>query len=124
MVIYLLTTELSKLYLFKKLSIFFDLDSFFFFMSECRKYFKFLGLDLIRNYLIDAIWFVSFFLIFNHFWSWEKSFIKNTIIISLPLITEILQFLFPNLGTFDLFDLLLYISLFVLCYLIFYEKQT
>lgn len=124
MVIYLLTTELSELYLFKKLSIFFDLDSFFFFMSECRKYFKFLGLDLIRNYLIDAIWFVSFFLIFNHFWSWEKSFIKNTIIISLPLITEILQFLFPNLGTFDLFDLLLYISLFVLCYLIFYEKQT
>lgn len=124
MVIYLLTTELSKLYLFKKLSIFFDLDSFFFFMSECRKYFKFLDLDLIRNYLIDAIWFVSFFLIFNHFWSWEKSFIKNTIIISLPLITEILQFLFPNLGTFDLFDLLLYISLFVLCYLIFYEKQT
>lgn len=124
MVIYLLTTELSKLYLFKKLSIFFDLDSFFFFMSECRKYFKFLGLDLIRNYLIDAMWFVSFFLIFNHFWSWEKSFIKNTIIISLPLITEILQFLFPNLGTFDLFDLLLYISLFVLCYLIFYEKQT
>lgn len=124
MVIYLLTTELSKLYLFKKLSIFFDLDSFFFFISECRKYFKFLGLDLIRNYLIDAIWFVSFFLIFNHFWSWEKSFIKNTIIISLPLITEILQFLFPNLGTFDLFDLLLYISLFVLCYLIFYEKQT
>lgn len=124
MVIYLLTTELSKLYLFKKLSIFFDLDSFFFFISECRKYFKFLGLDLIRNYLIDAMWFVSFFLIFNHFWSWEKSFIKNTIIISLPLITEILQFLFPNLGTFDLFDLLLYISLFVLCYLIFYEKQT
>ena len=59
----------------------------------------------IQCYLVDCLWFTSFATMVSIIYP------KNYIILTLffAIILEILQLLFPKLGTFDFFDIFLYI---------------
>ena len=58
-------------------------------------------------YLIDALWFSSLLLLFSCIWTSHR-ILRYTVAFCFALFTEILQLLIKNLGTFDIYDVLLY----------------
>lgn len=62
--------------------------------------------SFLKNYLIDAIWFISLNLILLDY---LQSKVSILICFVFSIITELLQLFIPKLGTFDIFDLLLYL---------------
>ena len=70
---------------------------------------------IIRNHIIDAMWFCSFCLIY---FSITNSWIKYVLAGLLAFTSEILQLIFPSTGTFDFIDLLIYVlilAVFFIC---------
>ena len=63
---------------------------------------------IINNYLVDFLWFLSFTFVFTEFSSLSRA-INFIILICMALLSEFSQLLFPQLGTFDILDLGLYI---------------
>ena len=70
------------------------------------KFLNFHYFIFLNNYLIDLLWYLSFMLI-------ATGILKNKFIVLIVFISgcisEILQLFFPYLGTFDFFDLGLYV---------------
>lgn len=58
-------------------------------------------------YLIDALWFSSFLLLLSCIWT-SHHILRYTMAFCFALFTEMLQLLIKNLGTFDIYDVLLY----------------
>ena len=58
-------------------------------------------------YLIDALWFSSLLLVLSCIWTRHR-ILRYTVAFCFALLTEILQLLIKNLGTFDIYDVLLY----------------
>lgn len=70
-----------------------------------------------KNYLVDLIWYISFlFIVFDS----VKSKSKYFILLSIGIMSELLQLFFPILGTFDCVDLSIYFMITIVAY--FYEK--
>ncbi len=62
---------------------------------------------IIKNYLVDILWFISFSLIFTEIAPFPH-IIKLFLLFIMAIFSEGSQFFFPQLGTFDCFDLFLY----------------
>lgn len=60
---------------------------------------------LVKNYMIDVLWYTSFCLIVFEI---EERRIKYAVVFLLGMVSESLQFFIEGLGTFDFIDLLLY----------------
>lgn len=65
---------------------------------------------LLRFYLIDFLWFLSFCCFMKITFFHEKK-IQLTIFLSMAFISEFSQLFFPRLGTFDIADLIIYITI-------------
>lgn len=63
---------------------------------------------IIKNYLIDALWFISFLLLVSI--DNSKTHLYLALIVAIFL--EVLQFYYPSLGTFDIYDIALYLITF------------
>lgn len=107
-----------------KLSIFYNFSSYKIFEEYKSiqnqfviKYSALFIFKLAKNYLVDLIWYVSFLLIV---FDTIKSKGKYFIILSIGIISELLQLFFPILGTFDYIDLSIYFMITIVVY--FYEK--
>jgi len=61
----------------------------------------------LKNYIVDAMWFVSLLLIASVFRLDKR--IASVMACVFASFLEFTQFIFPELGTFDIFDVLLYI---------------
>lgn len=61
-------------------------------------------------YLIDALWFSSLLLVLSCVWT-SHLILKYIVAFCFALFTEILQLLIKNLGTFDVYDVLLYATI-------------
>lgn len=61
----------------------------------------------ITGYLVDLLWFISAWMFFTVLLS-SEIIIKNLLLLVLAVISEGLQYFFQRLGTFDVYDLLLY----------------
>lgn len=68
---------------------------------------KLLGNLFIKNYLVDVLWFCSFSFFINYFLP-QKNALQFFLSFALGALSEMLQLLFPQLGTFDILDLLAY----------------
>lgn len=67
---------------------------------------KITNCPLLTNYIVDFLWYNSFILYLLAFK------IRNLIFpLTLSILLEVLQLIFSTLGTFDIFDILLYIVL-------------
>ena len=67
---------------------------------------KITNCPFLTNYIVDFLWYNSFIL---YLLAFE---IRNLIFpLTLSILLEVLQLIFPTLGTFDIFDILLYIVL-------------
>ncbi len=64
--------------------------------------------QIIRNYFIDFLWFLSFQLLCLGYFSKTLSLF---IVLFGGILTEVFQLLKPCLGTFDFVDLIIYISI-------------
>ncbi len=69
--------------------------------------------DFINGYLIDILWFVSLITI-STFFSSLSYFINSLFAFILAILFELMQYFFPFLGTFDYFDLLCYLGIFII----------
>lgn len=65
--------------------------------------------SFVKNYLVDALWFISFLLFCSIF---EKR-VYCLLALLVALVLEFLQMAFLQLGTFDWMDVILYIAIFV-----------
>ena len=107
-----------------KLSIFYNFSSYKIFEEYKSiqnqfviKYSALFIFKLAKNYLVDLIWYISFlFIVFASIKSKSKYFI----ILSVGIMSELLQLFFPTLGTFDYIDLSIYFMITIVVY--FYEK--
>ena len=107
-----------------KLSIFYNFSSYKIFEEYksiqnqfATKYSYLFIFKFAKNYLVDLIWYISFlFIVFASIKSKSKYFI----ILSVGIMSELLQLFFPTLGTFDYIDLSIYFMITIVVY--FYEK--
>ncbi len=72
---------------------------------------------LIVNYLVDFLWIVSLNFIAAYYYS-ETRIYKNALVLSIGFFSELLQYYYPALGTFDFADLGLYV-LVTMCFGVF-----
>lgn len=107
MVLYGLLHDISKLAIFSFVPkqaggiIFYKKIQFFFYI----KFSNYFIYKLIKNYMIDVLWYVSFCLILFEVEVERK---KYAIAFLIGMLSESLQFFIHTLGTFDVIDLLLY----------------
>lgn len=108
-VLYVLFHDISKLFIFHKIKdwkIIVLCES----MHEAfRSFIIYIPFwKIVNNYLIDALWFISFYLyistIINSKWKYFLSFF-------IGLFSEFLQLIKPAAGTFDFLDIILYLFL-------------
>ena len=106
-VLYLFLHDIDALYVFYP----FRATKAYAFLKSCR-----LGVvqgwmaRLIVCHLIDALWFSSFLLLLSCVWTSHR-ILRYTVAFCFALFTEILQLLIKNLGTFDVYDVLLYATI-------------
>ncbi len=62
---------------------------------------------IVNGYFVDFLWFLSFTLIFTGIFESSKKH-QIAFLTLMAILSESSQLIFPALGTFDLFDLLLY----------------
>lgn len=97
---YMLLHNISDIYIFS----FFNNISFF---STLNGINIFIFKKFITGYLVDLLWFISAWMFFTVLLS-SEIIIKNLLLLVLAVISEGLQYFFQRLGTFDVYDLLLY----------------
>ena len=103
-VLYLFLHDIDSLYVFYP----FRATQAYAFLKNCR-------LGVVQGWmarfmvchLIDALWFSSLLLVLSCVWTSHLIF-KYIVAFCFALFTEILQLLIKNLGTFDVYDVLLY----------------
>ena len=103
-VLYLFLHDIDALYVFYP----FRATQSYAFLKSCR-------LGVVQGWmarfmvchLIDALWFSSLLLLFSCIWTSHR-ILRYTVAFCFALFTEILQLLIKNLGTFDIYDVLLY----------------
>ena len=106
-VLYLFLHDIDALYVFYP----FRATKAYAFLKSCR-----LGVvqgwmaRLMVCYLIDALWFSSFLLLLSCILTSHR-ILRYTVAFCFALFTEILQLLIKNLGTFDVYDVLLYATI-------------
>lgn len=100
-VCYMLLHNISDIYIFS----FFNNISFF---SKLNGINIFIFKKFITGYLVDLLWFISAWMFFTVLLS-SEIIIKNLLLLVLAVISEGLQYFFQRLGTFDVYDLLLYL---------------
>lgn len=106
-VFYVILHDVDRLHIVKYLKPFINLKYVSSVCKNIRIRFPILFLNVfIKNYLVDALWFSSLSLIFLNFY--EMKFIGYISAIMLGVLSEVVQLLFPSLGTFDVYDLALY----------------
>ena len=106
-VFYVILHDVDRLHTAKYLKPFINLKYVSSVCKNIRIRFPILFLNVfIKNYLVDALWFSSLSLIFLNFY--EMKFIGYISAIMLGVLSEVVQLLFPSLGTFDVYDLALY----------------
>lgn len=106
-VFYVILHDVDRLHIAKYLKPFINLKYVSSVCKNIRIRFPILFLNVfIKNYLVDALWFSSLSLIFLIFY--EMKFIGYISAIMLGVLSEVVQLLFPSLGTFDVYDLALY----------------
>ena|GEM_PF-3414055 len=106
-VLYLFLHDIDSLYVFYP----FRATKAYAFLKSCR-------LGVVQGwmarfmvcYLIDALWFSSFLLLLSCIWTSHR-ILRYTVAFCFALLTEILQLLIKNLGTFDVYDMLLYATI-------------
>lgn len=98
---YMLLHNISDIYIFS----FFNNISFF---STLNGINIFIFKKFITGYLVDLLWFISAWMFFTVLLS-SEIIIKNLLLLVLAVISEGLQYFFQRLGTFDVYDLLLYL---------------
>lgn len=98
---YMLLHNISDIYIFS----FFNNISFF---STLNGINVFIFKKFITGYLVDLLWFISAWMFFTVLLS-SEIIIKNLLLLVLAVISEGLQYFFQRLGTFDVYDLLLYL---------------
>lgn len=98
---YMLLHNISDIYIFS----FFNNISFF---STLNGINIFIFKKFITGYLVDLLWFISAWMFFTVLLS-SEIIIKYLLLLVLAVISEGLQFFFQRLGTFDVYDLLLYL---------------
>lgn len=102
-VLYLFLHDIDSLYVFYP----FRATQVYAFLKGCRFVMQGWMARLIVCHLIDALWFSSLLLLFSCVWTSHLIF-KYVLAFCFALFTEILQLLIKNLGTFDVYDVLLY----------------
>ena len=70
---------------------------------------------LVKNYIIDVLWYTSFCLILFEI---EERRTKYAVVFLVGMVSESLQFFIEGLGTFDFIDLLLYGVVLLIFYII------
>ena len=70
---------------------------------------------LVKNYMIDVLWYTSFCLILFEI---EERRTKYAVVFLVGMVSESLQFFIEGLGTFDFIDLLLYGVVLLIFYII------
>ena len=114
--IYGLLHDISKTSIFLKLSNFFDFSTYQSFQNNFLAHFSSLPFyQFINNYFIDLLWFLSFLLITTSLLPSAKT---QLFALFTAITTEILQYFLPSLGTFDFFDIILYICISILYFLV------
>ena len=98
---YMLLHNISDIYIFS----FFNNISFF---STLNGINIFIFKKFITGYLVDLLWFISAWMFFTVLLS-SEIIIKYLLLLVLAVISEGLQYFFQRLGTFDVYDLLLYL---------------
>ena len=106
-VLYLFLHDIDSLYVFYP----FRATKAYAFLKSCR-------LGVVQGwmarfmvcYLIDALWFSSLLLVLSCVWT-SHLILKYIVAFCFALFTEILQLLIKNLGTFDVYDVLLYATI-------------
>jgi len=106
-VLYLFLHDIDALYVFYP----FRATKAYAFLKSCR-------LGVVQGwmarfmvcYLIDALWFSSLLLVLSCVWT-SHLILKYIVAFCFALFTEILQLLIKNLGTFDVYDVLLYATI-------------
>lgn len=73
----------------------------------------------INGYLVDILWFTSLIIISPYFSSLSY-FINSILAFVIADIFELMQYCFPFLGTFDYFDLLCYLGIFIIYNLVYF----
>lgn len=106
-VLYLFLHDIDALYVFYP----FRATQAYAFLKSCR-----LGVvqgwtaRFMVYHLIDVLWFSSFLLLLSCIWT-NHRILRYTVAFCFALFTEILQLLIKNLGTFDVYDVLLYATI-------------
>ena len=103
-VLYLFLHDIDSLYVFYP----FRATQAYAFLKSCK-------LGVVQGWmarfmvchLIDALWFSSLLLVLSRVWT-SHLILKYIVAFCFALFTEILQLLIKNLGTFDVYDVLLY----------------
>lgn len=106
-VLYLFLHDIDALYVFYP----FRATKAYAFLKSCR-------LGVVQGwmarfmvcYLIDALWFSSFLLLLSCILTSHR-ILRYTVAFCFALFTEILQLFIKNLGTFDVYDVLLYATI-------------
>ena len=106
-VLYLFLHDIDSLYVFYP----FRATKAYAFLKSCR-------LGVVQGWmarfmvchLIDALWFSSLLLVLSCVWT-SHLILKYIVAFCFALFTEILQLLIKNLGTFDVYDVLLYATI-------------
>lgn len=98
---YMLLHNISDIYIFS----FSNNISFF---STLNGINIFIFKKFITGYLVDLLWFISAWMFFTVLLS-SEIIIKYLLLLVLAVISEGLQYFFQRLGTFDVYDLLLYL---------------
>lgn len=116
--IYLLLHGTDRLYIF---SIFRDFKCIRYINAFHRtlhlKFPAFFTNNFIRNYAVDILWFTSFCLMMLYFYPEKNNIIKYIVLFGTGILSEALQYIYPQLGTFDFYDVAVYGSITVVCFL-------
>ena len=116
-ILYLILHDISNLYCFRNFSNYSFFTGYKKFREFVFPYITKLSLyAFINNHLVDLFWFISFTLIFTNLFTGTKK-IKILFLLIMACLSELSQFFFPNLGTFDILDLLSYFAV-IIIYLI------
>ena len=105
-VLYLFLHDIDALYVFYP----FRATKAYAFLKGCRFVMQGWTARFMVCHLIDALWFSSLLLVLSCVWTSHLIF-KYIVAFCFALFTEILQLLIKNLGTFDIYDVLLYATI-------------
>jgi len=108
-VLYFLLHDIERLYIFS----FFKNTAFVATLKKISSSLKkenliLLNTKFIRFHIVDILWFSSFTMITSNLWGETHKKAKYLFILSFAFSTELLQLFFPKLGTFDIYDMLIY----------------